>query len=86
VSAKPLLVTVRYVLPLLLLLGGVLMFAIAPEQSVGIDGLCMGIGAALALLVMNVLWRIGFSGDAEREAEEAARRYLVEHGRWPDED
>ena len=42
-------------------------------------------GSAFALIVWNLLFRIGFSGDKEREKEEAARRYLMEHGHWPDE-
>ena len=29
--------------------------------------------------------RYGTSGDIERDAEEAARRYLDDHGHWPDE-
>ena len=82
----PVLLTVRYALPLLLVLGGVVMFLVAPTTSIGVDGLAMGLGAGLALFAMNVLWRMGFEGDKERQAEEAARRYLTEHGRWPDED
>ena len=83
---RSVLFVVRWVLPALLFLGGFLMYAIAPDTSIGIDGLAMGIGGALALLLINVLWRFGFEGDKEREAEEEARRYLVEHGRWPDDD
>jgi len=83
---KPLLAFVRYGLPLLFLVGGIVMFAIAPTSSIGVDGLCMGIVSSLALLVMNVLWRMGFEGDKDRVAEEEARRYLTQHGHWPDED
>ena len=59
---------------------------VAARGLLGLDGLAMGLGAGLSLFVMNLLWRMGFEGDKEREAEEAARRYLGEHGHWPDED
>jgi hypothetical protein len=45
----------------------------------------MLVGSALALITFNVLLRIGFSGDADRQREEAARRHYMEHGHWPDE-
>ena len=85
-SARPLVLTVRYALPVLFVIGGIVMFIVAPTRSIGLDGLAMGLGAGLGLFVMNLLWRMGFEGDKEREAEEAARRYLGEHGHWPDED
>ena len=40
--------------------------------------------AATAVLLLNVLYRIGVQGDRERDREEEARRYFDEHGRWPD--
>jgi hypothetical protein len=45
----------------------------------------MFIGCAGVVVVANVLFRIGASGDADRAREEAARRYFDQHGRWPDE-
>ena len=42
------------------------------------------ISAASAVLLLNVLYRIGAEGDKERDREEAARAYFDEHGRWPD--
>jgi hypothetical protein len=75
---------VRYVLPLLLFLGGIAMFAIEPN-SIGVEGLAMATGAALSVLLLNWLFRQGVRGDRERDAEEAAREYYAEHGRWPDE-
>jgi hypothetical protein len=75
---------VRYVLPLLLFLGGIAMFAIEPN-SIGLEGLAMATGAALSVLLLNWLFRQGVRGDRERDAEEAAREYYAAHGRWPDE-
>jgi hypothetical protein len=75
---------VRYVLPLLLFLGGIVLFAIEPN-SIGVEGLAMATGAALSVLLLNLLFRAGVRGDRERESEQAARDYYAEHGRWPDE-
>jgi hypothetical protein len=75
---------VRYVLPLVLFLGGLVLFAIEPN-SIGLEGLVMATGAALSVLLLNWLFRAGVRGDRERESEEAAREYYARHGRWPDE-
>jgi hypothetical protein len=45
----------------------------------------MGTGAALAVLLLNWLFRLGAEGDKEREAEEAARDHFSSTGRWPDD-
>jgi hypothetical protein len=76
---------VRYVLPVLLVIGGLVLLAIEPNR-IGLEGLLMAIGAALSVLLLNLLFRAGVQGDRERAAEEAARAYFAEHGRWPDED
>ena len=38
-----------------------------------------------ALALLNVLYRIGSTGDRERVREDEAREYLAKHGHWPDE-
>lgn len=76
--------TVRYVLPAVLIVAGfVLLFTV--DGSLRWDGWAMCVGAGLALLLLNVLFRYGAQGDRERDAEEAAREYFAQHGRWPDE-
>jgi hypothetical protein len=75
---------VRYGIPVLLFLGGIVMLALEPN-STGLEGFAMATGAALAVLLLNALFRAGVKGDEERDREEAARDYLAEHGRWPDE-
>jgi hypothetical protein len=77
---------VRYLLPLGIFLLGVVLLIIDSGGIVGIEGFFMATGAALAVLLLNVLFRIGAEGDREREAEEAARDYYSRTGRWPDED
>ena len=75
---------VRYGLPALLIVAGfVLLFA--ASDSTRYEGFAMCVGAGLALLLLNLLFRLGATGDREREHEDAAREYLAEHGHWPDE-
>jgi hypothetical protein len=78
-------IAVRYVLPAVIFLAGVLALIFSDTLS-GLEGLAMGIGVAASVLLLNVLYRIGVKGDLERDDEEAARVYYDEHGRWPDEE
>ena len=74
---------VRYGLPLALLLAGIVVWA--TSGRVGIVVGAMFISAATAVLLLNLLYRIGVEGDKERDREEAARRYFDVHGHWPDD-
>jgi len=75
---------VRYGLPAALVLAGFVILIFA-DGSVRWDGWAMCVGAGLALLFLNVLFRMGAKGDEERDREEAAREYMAQHGHWPDE-
>ncbi|HEV7808210.1 MAG TPA: hypothetical protein VGO80_20545 [Solirubrobacteraceae bacterium] len=76
---------VRYVLPAAIVLAGVL--ALILNRSInGLEGFAMGIGVAGSILLLNVLYRVGVSGDAERDREAEARDYLDQHGHWPDDE
>jgi hypothetical protein len=75
---------IRYGLPAALVVAGFVILAFA-DGSIRWDGWAMCVGAGLALLLLNVLFRYGARGDEERDAEERAREYLAEHGHWPDE-
>lgn len=77
------LVFVRYVLPTVICLAGLIIIALDP-QGAGVEGGLAVIGAGLAVALLNLLHRVGVSGEGERDEEEAARRYYDEHGRWPD--
>ncbi|HUR87186.1 MAG TPA: hypothetical protein VMY78_17800 [Solirubrobacteraceae bacterium] len=74
---------VRYVLPGVICLSGIVIL-IVDRSLIGLEGFVLFIGAGLSILLLNVLYRIGVSGDAERDREEEARTYFDEHGRWPD--
>ena len=74
---------VRYGIPAALFVAG--MVVMATSGRIGIAAGAMFISAATAVLLLNVIYRIGVEGDTDRDREEAARRYFDEHGRWPDE-
>jgi hypothetical protein len=75
---------VRYVLPAVIALAGIVIL-IFDQSLIGLEGFVLFIGVAGSILLLNVLYRIGVSGDAERDREEAARTYFDEHGRWPED-
>jgi hypothetical protein len=77
------LIAVRYGIPAAMILGGVLL-ALLGSGDQGIEGFAMAVGGGLAVLLLNILYRIGVQGEAEREQEEEAREYYAEHGVWPD--
>lgn len=78
--------SLRYGLPLGIFLLGCALVVIDGGGSTGWEGLIMATGAALAVLLLNGLFRLGAQGDREREAEEAARDHFSRTGRWPDEE
>jgi hypothetical protein len=75
---------VRYALPAAIVVAGFIVLAVGPSGAAVEGGMGL-IGAGLAVGFLNLLFRIGASGDREREAEERAREYFDRHGRWPDE-
>jgi hypothetical protein len=76
---------VRYALPAVIVVAGIVVFALDPGGN-GFDALIVLTAAGLSTLLLNWLYRVGVSGDEERAVEDAARAYFGEHGRWPDED
>jgi hypothetical protein len=77
-------IVVRYVLPAIVALVGIVILVVEPTL-LGLEGFVLFIAAASSILLLNVLHRIGVSGEQERYDEEAAREYYDEHGRWPDD-
>ena len=75
---------VRYGLPLALVLAGFVVLAVdvGPRR---IHTFAMLVGGGVAVALINVVFRLGASGDRERQEEEAARDFFSEHGYWPDE-
>jgi hypothetical protein len=75
---------VRWWLPAIVIVAGIVSLIVI-RKDWALEGAAGVVGAGLAIFLVNLLFRIGASGDRERDEEEAARRYFDEHGRWPDE-
>jgi hypothetical protein len=74
---------VRYGIPLVLVIAAVIVSATAGR--VGLAAGALFFSAGTAVLLLNVLYRIGVEGDKERDTEQTARDFFDEHGHWPDE-
>lgn len=75
---------VRYGIPGALVLAGFVCLFAAPG-NLAVEGWALFTGAGVAVLLVNVLFRIGAEGDKDRDREQEARDYFTEHGRWPGE-
>lgn len=75
---------IRVWLPLIVVVGGVVAIAVGGDAD-ALDGGAGIIGAGLSIWLLNLLHRIGVSGDHDRTDEDDARRFFDEHGHWPDE-
>jgi hypothetical protein len=82
---QKLLVFARYVLPGLIVLGGLIALLVGGSSSALHGGLGI-IGAGIAVWLLSYFFRVGASGERERDAEEEARDYFDRHGRWPDDE
>ena len=77
-------IAVRYVLPAVVVLGGMVVMALGGEAH--LEGGAGIVSAGLAIYFLNWLFRMGADGERERDAEDRARKYFDDHGRWPDQD
>ena len=71
---------VRYGIPAVLVIAGVII-----SGTASLPAGALFISAGTAVLLLNVLHRMGVEGDKDRDKEDAARRYFDEHGHWPDQ-
>ncbi len=56
------------------------------RDTIGVEAWALLVGAGLSIWLLNFLYRLSISGDRDRDDEDRARRYLDEHGHWPDEE
>jgi uncharacterized membrane protein len=73
---------VRFALPALIVLAGVVAIVVAKTDAATGAGIVL-IGMGLLVLLLNVLFRFGEASNRDRDREEAARRFYDVHGRWP---
>ena len=76
---------VRHIGPALVVLGGIVVY-LANPSTLAAEGAAGIVGAGLAWWLFGWLFRKGTEGEADRDAEDAARAFLDEHGRWPTEE
>ena len=82
---RNLMLGVRYGVPAVIFLAGVVVFAAVSDREVALEIGAMFWGVAIAVFLLNFFFRMGVSGEADRDREEEARAYFDAHGRWPDE-
>jgi hypothetical protein len=75
----------RWWIPLALTLVGVVILVADDFNTTGADAFAAFAGAGSSIWLMNFLWRLGISGDDDRDREALDRVYLAEHGHWPDQ-
>jgi hypothetical protein len=75
---------VRIWVPVAILAVGLAILLIRRDET-GIDAFAALWGAGLAVMLLNWLYRVGVSGERDRDKEDEARAYLERHGHWPDE-
>jgi hypothetical protein len=74
--------SLRYALPTVTTVVGIVIMVKGGETD--LEGGAGIVSAGLAIYFVNWLFRIGVTGDREREREDEARAYFERHGRWPD--
>ncbi len=75
---------VRYVLPGLIMLSGLLL-GLIDGRAIAWEAGALLISAGLSVYLLNFLFRLGVRGDRARDREEAAREHFDRTGRWPGE-
>jgi hypothetical protein len=73
---------VRWILPAAICIAGIVMMIVAPDI---VEAGAMVVGAGLSVWLLNLLYRVGVTGDRDRATEDEARDFFDRHGHWPDE-
>ena len=75
-------IVVRYALPAVIALTGLVLTIVGGSDTVVAAGVTL-IGVGMLVALLNLLMRLGIASSRDREREENARRYYDRHGRWP---
>jgi hypothetical protein len=76
---------VRTWLPVGIIAAGVVVATASGFSENGSEGGGLLVSAGLSVWLLNLLYRVGVTGDRERSQEDDARAYFDRHGHWPDE-
>jgi hypothetical protein len=75
----------RYGLPAAICAIGLVWGVARNMDSTGLEIAVLLVAAGSSLWLMNLLMRIGISGDRDRDREDEARAYFDRHGVWPED-
>ena len=75
---------IRTWLPAIVVLAGIGLWVASPSVDTA-EGSAGIIGAGLGIWLLNFLYRVGVTGDRERQVEDDAREFFDRHGHWPGE-
>lgn len=73
----------RWWIPAALCVIGVVLLVADDFDTFGVSAFAAFVGAGSSTWLVNFLWRLGVSGDDEREREALDRAYLARNGHWP---
>lgn len=73
----------RWWIPLGLCVIGVVLLVVEDFNTFGVSAFAAFVGAGSSTWLVNFLWRLGVSGDDERDLEARDRDFLARNGRWP---
>jgi len=76
---------VRTWLPVAIIVAGVAVAVASGFGETGLEGGGLLISAGLSVWLLNILYRVGVTGDRDRSEEDDARSFYDRHGHWPDE-
>jgi hypothetical protein len=76
---------VRTWLPVAIIAAGVVVAIASGFGETGLEGGGLLISAGLSVWLLNILYRVGVTGDRDRSEEDDARSFYDRHGHWPDE-
>jgi hypothetical protein len=77
---------VRTWLPVGIIVAGVVVAILSGFSDTGLEGGGLLISAGLSVWLLNLLYRVGVTGDRDRSEEDDARAFYDRHGHWPDEE
>ena len=73
----------RWWIPALLCVIGIVLLVVEDFNGFGVSAFAAFVGAGLSTWLANFLWRLGVSGDDERDREAKDREFLARNRRWP---
>ena len=77
---------VRTWLPLAIIAAGVVVAVVGGLSETSLEGGGLLVSAGLSVWLLNLLYRVGVTGDRDRGEEDEARAFFDRHGHWPDEE